>query len=156
MADTYGVAPADIAAELPGLFPGGFGVSTVPTAAQVVSFISAVDLAVTIAIENAAGAVPSAADRLAPLAKRVIIDRVKGQVMRIVYAGLAPADINAGAQPYEDAARLALESITSLTTQATGIGDPPNRVISSNTTPSRALLVEDRDLDQRLFVRGAF
>ena len=37
MAEVYGVTPADIAAELPGLFPGGFSVSTKPTLAQVTS-----------------------------------------------------------------------------------------------------------------------
>jgi hypothetical protein len=143
MADTYGVTPADIAAELPGLFPGGFSVSTVPTLAQVTSFITVADLRVTIAIQNASGALPAASDRLAPLAKRAIIERVKGQIIRIVYTGNAPADVESAARPYEDLAKDALAALTDLETQAAGAGDPPNRMVTSSTVPSRDLLIDD-------------
>jgi hypothetical protein len=145
MADVYGVTPADIAAELPGLFAGGFSVSTVPTLAQVTSFITAADLAVAIAVEDASGSTPTAGDRLAPLAKRVIIDRVKAQVIRVVYTGNAPADVEAAAQPYEMLARDALKALVTLDTQAAGTGEAPNRVLSS-ATPTRDLLVTDEDL----------
>ena len=73
-----------------------------------------------------------------------------------VNSGLAPADIEAGAAPYETAARMALTAITDLTTQAAGVGDPPNRVLSSSTVPVRDLLVYDEDLDRRGYVRGAY
>lgn len=143
MADTYGVTPADIAAELPGLFPGGFTAGTVPTLAQVTSLISDADLRVTIAVQNASGAVPAATDRLARLAKRAIVERVKGQVIRIVYTGNAPADVAAAAKPYEDLAKDYLASLTDLETQAAGVGDPPNRMITSSTIPERDLLLDD-------------
>jgi hypothetical protein len=41
----------------------------------------------------------------------VIIDRVKAQVIRIVYTGNAPADVEAAAQPYEMLARDALKAL---------------------------------------------
>ena len=156
MADVYGVVPADIAAELPGLFLAGFTTTTVPTLAQVTSFITAADLTVAVAVQNASGTIPLATDRLAPLAKRVIIERVKAQVIRVVYTGNAIADVAAAAQPYEDLARTMLASITSLQTQATGVGDPPNRVVSSSTVVSRDLLVDDSDLGLRGYTRGQY
>jgi hypothetical protein len=145
MADVYGVTPADIAAELSGIMPDGFAVSTLPTLGQVTSFITAMDLAVAVAVQNASGAVPSATDRLAPLAKRVIIDRVKALVIRVVYGGNDIERVDAAAAPYERSAAVALKSITDLETQAAGAGEPANRVISS-ATPTRELLVTDDDL----------
>jgi hypothetical protein len=65
MADVYGVTPADIAAELPGIFLGGFSVSTKPTDAQVTSLITAADLTVAISVQDASGTLPTAGDRLA-------------------------------------------------------------------------------------------
>lgn len=156
MADTYGVTPADIAAELPGIFPGGFTVSTKPTLAQVTSMITAADLMVTVAVQNASGSLPNTADRLAPLAKRVIIEQVKGQVVRVVYAGNAPADVASAAAPYETLAKTMLTSITDLQTQAVGVGDPPNRVVSSSIVPTRELLVADTDLGRRGYERGQY
>lgn len=147
MADTYGVTPADIAAELPGPFPGGFTVSSKPTLAQVQSFITAADLMVTIAVQNAAGSIPNTADRLAPLAKRVIIEQVKGQVIRLVYAGSAPGDLAAAAKPYEDLAAAMLKSITALQTQAVGAGLPASRVGTSSPVPLRDLVIDDEDLE---------
>jgi hypothetical protein len=138
--DTYGVVPADIAAELPGLFPTGFSTTTVPTAAQVVSFITAVDLAVTIAVQDASGAVPLVSDRVTPLAKRVIIERVKAMVIRVVYTGNAPAEVEQAARPYEDLAKL------TLSTQAAGLGAPASRLITSSTAATRDLLVFDDEL----------
>lgn len=147
MADTYDVVPADIAAELPGLFPGGFGASTVPSHSQVASMITVADLQVSIAVENASGLAPEVSDRLAPLAIQVIKQRVVARVLRIVYAGNAPAEINAAAKPYDDDADAALEAITSLETQATGAGETSNRVGVPSGLPNRDLIVDDDDLD---------
>lgn len=156
MPDTYGVTAADIAAELPGLFPGGFTTTTKPTLAQVTSYITAADLWVSLSIQNASGSVPAASDRLAPLAKRVIVERVKGQVIRDVYTGNDIERVNAAAAPFERAARESLKAITDLQTQATGVGDPPNRVVSSSTTPTRDLMVLDEDLGLRGSTPGQY
>jgi hypothetical protein len=148
MADTYGVTPADVAAELPGLFPGGFTVNTVPTLAQVTTWISVADLTVTIAVQDVAAALPAAGDRIAPLAKRVIIETVKAQVLRVVYAALSPQDIAAGAKPYQDLAAGTMAAIAALGAQAAGAGDPVNKVRAS--TPgdlTRDLIVQDVDLN---------
>jgi hypothetical protein len=146
MADTYGIVPADVAAELITLFPVGFTQVTAPTLAQVVSFITTEDLRASIAVQNASGAVPSASDRVAPLVRDVILNRVKARVLGIVYAGQAPDVLAALLDPYEENAKAAIASITELQTQAAGAGDPVNRVLSSSTIPCRDLLVCDSDL----------
>lgn len=146
MADTYGVTADDIANELPGAFPSGISVATRPSSRQVESLISDADLAVSIAVENASGMAPASSDRLARLARRVVIEKVKAQVLRIIYTSNDPAQVDAAAAPYELAAKDALASITALTTQATGTGEPPSRVITSSTTPERELLICDVDL----------
>lgn len=148
MADTYGVTPADVAAELPGLFPGGFTAATVPTLAQVIVWISVADLRTTIAVQDVAAALPLSSDRIAPLAKRVIIERVKAQVVRVVYAALAPQDIAAAAKPYDDIAAGTMADIETLGAQAAGAGEPVNEVRTS--TPGdlvRDLIVDDVDLN---------
>lgn len=154
MADVYGVTPTDIAGELPAIFVGSSPASSTLTPTQLADFITQADLSITIAILNASGAEPSSSDRVAPLAKRYIIDRVKAQVIRIVYTGNAPADVDAAAKPYEMAARDALASITALETQAAGAGEPAAHVRSSSTTPTRDLIICDSDLDRSS--RGRF
>jgi hypothetical protein len=156
VADVYGIVPADIEAELTALFPAGFTPTTKPTAGQVASFIAQEDLKVAIAVQNASGTVPSSSDRLAPLAKMVIVYRVVARVLRIVYAAQAPERVDAAASPYDALARDAQKSITDLQTQATGVGDPPNRVVSSSTVPERDLLVSDDDLGLRGWTRGQY
>lgn len=147
MADTYGVTPADVAAELPGLFPGGFSVSTTPTLAQVTSAISVADTIITLHVQNAAGQAPSIADRASPVAVRFIIDWVKAQVIRVVYAGNDPAQVAAAAKPYADLAQEAKDAITALGSQAEGEGDPSPRIQVPYTTAQRGLVVGDADLD---------
>lgn len=146
MADTYGVRPEDIGAELLALFPAGISAATRPSFNQVTTFISDADLAVSIAIENASGIAPQATDRVAPLARRVVIDRVKAQVIRIIFTNNDPASVNAAASPYELSAKDALLAITELTTQATGIGEPQNRMLTSPTMATRDLIICDDDL----------
>lgn len=147
MADTYGVMAADIAAELPGLYPGGFDASTKPTLAQVTAFIAVEDLQVTVAVQNASGATPAGSDRMAPVAKQTVIYRVVARVLRLVYAGNAPQDVNAAAGPYDVLARDALASITALDAQSAGAGEPVNRIMVGNTVPTRDLIVQDEDLN---------
>src|SRR4051812_27297037 len=105
MADTYGVVAADVATELGRLFPGGFAVSTAPTLAQVTSFITTADVVITLRVKDSTGVVPEAADAAAPLAKRYIIEWVKGQVMRVVYTGNDPRDVDGAAKPFFDTAK---------------------------------------------------
>jgi hypothetical protein len=148
MADTYQVTPATIAGELPGLFPNGFTQVTKPNVQQVTDFISVADLMVSIAVENASAEPPDASDRLAALARRIVIDKVKAMVLRVVYAALAPADIDSATKPYEDLAQGALASIIALGAQAAGAGEPVNKVRTS--TPGdlvRDLVVQDVDLN---------
>lgn len=147
MADVYGVTPADVAEEVRNLFPHGFAASTIPSLAQVVTFITAADLEVAIAVGNAAGATPASSDRVAPLAKQVILNRVVARVLRIVYTGNAPSEVAALVGGYDAAAKSALDAITVLQTQAAGAGtEPAAHVVSSSTVPSRDLLVCDSDL----------
>jgi hypothetical protein len=146
MADTYGVTPADVAAELHNLFPHGFAASTTPSLAQVAAFIAVADLAVTIPVENAAGVAPQASDRIALLAKDIIKNTVIARVLRVVYTGNAPGEVAALTAGYTDAAQTALDAITALGTQAAGAGTPAQHVYTSNPVPCRDLLVCDSDL----------
>ena len=148
MADTYGVAPADVSGELPGLFPGGFTAGTIPTFAQVTTWVSVADLRVTIAVQDVAAQLPLASDRVAPLAKRVIIERVKAQVLRVVYTGNAAQDILNATKPYDDLATATLADIAMLGAQAAGAGDPVNKIRASAPGDlTRDLIVQDTDLN---------
>jgi hypothetical protein len=159
VADTYGVTPADVAAELPGLFPGGFTATSVPSDTQVVALIAAADAAVTLRITDAVGNAPALSDKAAGLAKRYIIDWVKAQVLRIVYAGRDPFQVSAAAKPYDDLAASMLVSIDVLGSQATGTGESSPRVTTSlgtSTLPTRELLITDEDLDMDSGARSRF
>jgi hypothetical protein len=147
MADTYGVTPADVAGELKNLFPHGFAASTSPSLAQVTSFIAIADLAVSIAVEIAAGVAPQASDRIALLAKDVVQNRVIARVLRYVYTGNAPSEVAALVGGYDDAAKVALSALTTLGTQAAGVGTPEVHVLTSTPMPSRDLLICDDDLN---------
>lgn len=145
--DTYGVTPADVAAELPGLFPGGFTVATKPTLAQVTSMITTADTVVGLRVLDITGTNPAAEDKAAVLAKRYIIDWVKAQVLRIVYTGNDPIQVDAAAKPYADLARATLESIELLGEQAAGPGDAAPRIAYSTNPADRELLVTDEQLN---------
>lgn len=114
MADTYGVTPAEIAEQLPRLFANGFGVGTKPSATAVASFISDADTKVTLTLTVATGVTPTPGDAVARLARRYIIDAVVGRVLRLVYTGNDPADVNAAASPYEEAASDILVDLAAL------------------------------------------
>jgi hypothetical protein len=145
LANTYNVAPADIAAELPGLFPGGFSATTTPTDAQVQGFIDMADTIVTLRITDTTGQAPALSDRAAPLAKRFIIETAKGIVVRLVYAGRDPNFIAASAGPYDVMAKTAIDAIGLLGSQAIGTGEAAPMVSGHMT--SRPLIIESWDLD---------
>ena len=149
MADTYGVVHADVAAELPGIFPGGFTVGTKPTAAAVTSLITTADALITLKVIDVTGTTPDDTDRAAVLAKRYIIDWVKAQVVRIVYAGNDPEDVARAAAAYDANVTLILEAFTQLGEQAAGDGlAASSRVVAAdNSTDPREFLLTDDDLD---------
>jgi hypothetical protein len=91
MADTYGVTPEDVGNELISLFPDGFAVSTKPTVDQVAGFITDADAVVTLHVSRAMGETDLLTAATVRLARRYIIDAVKAQVMRILYADERPA-----------------------------------------------------------------
>lgn len=147
---TYGVTPADVAAELPGIFPGGFSATTLPSDTLVASFIAAADLAVTLKLKDITGAVPADTDAAAPIAKRYIIEAAKASVLRVAYAGRDPVQIATAVSPYDLLAKTALDSLLLLDAQAVGTGDAAPRIVTSlgaSSFPSRDLLITDDDLD---------
>jgi hypothetical protein len=159
MANTYTVTPADVAAELAGLFPGGFTTTSVPTDAQVADMINAADTYVTLRITDSVGTAPNVADKAASLAKRYIIESAKAQVIRVVYLGRDPFAVSQAASPYEAVAKLQLESIDLLGSQAIGTGEASPRVVTSmgaSSFPSRDLLVDTIDLDAGSGLRGRY
>lgn len=147
MPDVYGVTPADIAAELPGLFPGGFTAATKPTLLQVTAFIITADTIISMKVQDITGAVPAADDKAAVLAKRYIVEWVKAQVIRVVYAGNDPQQVRTAAEPYETNAASTLESLVAMGAQAVGTGEAASRVFTPYTTPQRDLIIRDEQLD---------
>jgi hypothetical protein len=150
VADTYGVLPADIAAELPGIFPGGFTATTLPSDTLVASFIAAADLAVTLKLKDQTGTTPLDTDTAAPLAERYVIESAKAQALRVAYAGRNPADVDVVVRPYDLLAKTALDALLLLDAQAVGTGEASPRVVTSlgaSGLPTRDLLITDVDLD---------
>lgn len=147
MADVYGVTPANIAAELPGLFPGGFTAGTIPAVAQVIGWITAADTIISMQVQDITGAVPAAADKAAVLAKRYIIEWVKAQVIRAAFVGNDPLSVKAAADPYDIVAIAYLEGLVALGAQAAGSGEAASRVVVPYTIPQRDLLITDAQLD---------
>lgn len=147
MPETYGVVPADIAAELPGLYPGGFAATTKPTDSQVETWITTADAVVTMKVQDVTGAVPSIDDKAAVVAKRHIVEWVKGQVVRAAYVGNDPLSVKAAAEPYEKAAKDMLDALDALGSQATGTGAAASRVLLPTSAPDRDLLINSADID---------
>lgn len=146
MADTYGVTPANVAAEFPGLFPGSFSASTTPSLAQVGSMIATADTIVALHVQNVVGLAPAKTDKAAPLAKRFIVEWAKAQIMRAIYAGNDPAQVAGAAKPYADLAQEMKDAITAMGAQAEGTtGEASPRIQVSTTT--RDTVVTDCDLD---------
>lgn len=144
---TYDVTVSDIAAELPGLFPVGFSAATIPSAAQVASFIATGDTLVTLRVKDATGGTPALTDAAAPLAKRYIVNWVLAQVVKIVYAGNDPARVAEAVRAYTDVVTELGTAIDLLGAQAIGVGDASLRVLVGPTTPDRDLLIGNAELD---------
>jgi hypothetical protein len=152
VANTYDVSPADVAAELPGLFPGGFTALTKPTELQVQGLIDTADTVITLRIIDNVGQSPELTDKAAAIAKRYILNYVLAVVTRIVYAGNDPVQIGQAAAPYEAAAKVLLDSIDVLGAQAIGTGDASPTTLGNMTT--RSLMLCDDDLDPNCGRRG--
>lgn len=143
--NTYDIAPADVAAELPGLFPGGFTATSTPTDAKVQELIDEADTIVTLRITDDVGQSPALSDKAAAIAKRFIVNYVKAEVIRLIYIGRDPAYVTSIAQPFIDSAARLLEYIDALGTQAIGTGESSPAVTGHMT--ARPLVVESWDLD---------
>lgn len=114
MPDTFAVTPDQIAAEVRGLFKDGFSQVSQVTVQQVAGFISDADAVVTLHLTTALGTAPTASDANARLAVRFIVDRVKAEVLRIVYTGNDPDSVRAATDPYDTAAAAMLDRIDAL------------------------------------------
>lgn len=148
MAPVYGVTYQHVAAEVPGLFPGGFTQATPPTAEQVTAWIAAADALVALTVRGTTGLAPDpATDPSADLARQFIRSWVLAYVMRTVYAGRASSEIESAARPYVDVAAQLLDSIKAMGAQAVGTGAATARVRGEDGTRVRDMLVDDADLD---------
>jgi hypothetical protein len=146
MADTYGVVPEDVRTELRGLFPIPFDTTTVPTLAQVTSWISTADSIAVLHLVDSAGQTPALSDAAASIVKTFIREWVKSQVIRVVYAGQDPVAIGQASKPYVDTANAILKELDEMGSQAVGTGMESARVAVAFTIPPRDLLVEDGEL----------
>lgn len=146
MANTYGVTPADVAAELPGLFPDGFSVGSLPTLAHVQASIDTADAIVTMKVLDVTGVAPQVADKAALLAKEYVIARAVARTLAVVYAGrVGPGEINPAAGYFAAATEL-LNGIALLGEQATGLGTVAP-TIGVAMSDARELLISDAELD---------
>jgi hypothetical protein len=150
VADLYGITPADIAAELPGLFPNGFSAGTRPKDTDVAKLITTADTIARLRIAKATQVAANAVDPTAmsaEVAKRFIKDWVEAKIVRIVYTGQAPRDVDLAAKSYEDARELGLETIDELGEQAQDpAGTPVDRVRGTDGSLTRDLLISDETL----------
>jgi hypothetical protein len=148
VADVYGVTPADVAAELPGMYPNGFTVATKPTLATVTTLISEADAIVSLRVQKATGeAAADPAARSAALARRFIKSWVKAEVVRIAYAGNDPRDVAGVAAPFDAAASFTIEEIDALGEQAQDAGGvATSRVRGVDGSEVRDLLISDETL----------
>ena len=147
MPDTYGVTPADVSAELKGLYPLGFSAATVPTDAQVTEWISTADDIVRLHLIDETGQVPAVSDAAARLAKTFIKEWVKAQVIRNAYAGQDPTSVETAAKPYADNAKTILGELDEMGSQAVGTGAESPQIAVAYTLPDRDLIVTDDELD---------
>jgi hypothetical protein len=139
----YQVSVADVAGELPALFPVGFTPATRPTVDQVESFLVTADAIVSLRVRVATKGRPAAGDTGWQLAKRYVIESAKSQVMNVVYAGNDPRTLADAVKPYREMMAELLASID-------GLAPTPveqNTRMLTDDAPTRALIVTDRDLD---------
>lgn len=147
MPGVYDVSAADIAAELPGLFPGGFSASTKPSDTAVESLIVTADTIIQLKVQDVTGVVPANTDKAAVLAREFVKNWVIAHVMRIVYAGNDPVAVRQAAEAYTANAIAIDATIVALGAQAAGSGEAASRVEVPYTTPQRGLLVTSEQLD---------
>lgn len=147
MADVYGVTPADIAAELPGMFAGGFSANTKPSLATVTTLISEADAIAALRVAKATGQAADPAAKGATLAKRFIKSWVKAEVVRIAYAGNDPRGVDEAAAPYEKTAEFTLGEIDTMGEQGQDVvGTPFVRTRGVDGSDTRNLLISNETL----------
>lgn len=153
MPGNYGVTGAEVAAELPSLFPNGFSPTSLPTAAKVDEWIQVADDRVSLLVQRVSGALPIATDAAYRLGRNYVLSYVKGKVVRALYEGNAPERVQAAAVGYFVEATDALKELEALKDQASGTTDEgvTPKVRGEMPTPDREMIVTDEDLDP---VRG--
>lgn len=150
MPGLYGVSAADIAAEMPALFPvtvanpNGFGATTKPSEAKVNEWITAADVIAQLRVEASSGAPADPAAKAAPLAKQYIREYVKAQVIRTVYAGQDPRDVDEAAAAFESDRDRLYDDLGKLGSQLEGQGPSVARV--RGKVSDRELLIGDAQL----------
>lgn len=147
MPDVYGVVHGDVSAELPGLFPAGFSVATVPTDVQVTGWITTYDTIAELRVRDIAGSNPAAGDKAAVLAKRYIIEATKAEVIRAVYTGNDVERVEQAVRPHTSSAKAFLAELETLGAQAVGTGEASPRIRTESSLPTRDFLVTDEQLD---------
>lgn len=124
--------------------PDGFSDTSVPTVAMVQGWIDTADAIISVQLLDISGLAPTLADRLHGLAKDYIIEYVKEQVIRTVYAGNDPLKVKQATDGYAANQVLLVTTISSFKEQATG--DALNLMESvgvSFETPTRDFLITD-------------
>jgi hypothetical protein len=147
VAETFGVTPASIAAELPGLFPGGFTATTKPALDEVTSLITSAAAMAVLKLKAASDKVVIDDEAAGVVVERYVIERVKGQVVRMAYVGRDPAAVDAAARPYDDASVDAMATLIALVEKQTD--DVLPRVRGIDGTCQRDLVINDDDLGGR-------
>lgn len=157
MAGVYGVEPADVAAELPGLFPVGFTQVTPVKLAQVTTWINDADTYIDTVVSDVVTQAPGLADTASQLAKRYIIDEVILRVYRANYAGkVSPAvlvDLTEGLGGAGILERLQVLLTAALAVEASA-ALLESRVLVSYEEAPRSLVVDTTDLDPDSGYRG--
>lgn len=148
MPGVYGVTAADVAAEMPTLFPSGFTPHTTPSLAVVEAWITRADFLVSQLVLRVTGTAALPGDAAAVLAEQYVIDFTKARVMRAMYEGAAPESVNAAAAPYFASASEMLKALEAMGTQASGAADEgaAPRVLGSIPDADRTLTVTDAEL----------
>jgi hypothetical protein len=147
----YGVSAADIAAEMPALFPidgahpNGFSATTKPTQAKVEEWITAADAIAELKVVAASGAAADPAAKGAPIVKQYVREYVKAQVIRTVYAGNDARDVDEAAKSFEQDRDRLYNDLDLLGSQLEGAGAVAVARVRGKVS-DRELLIGDAQL----------
>lgn len=151
MPGLYGVSAADVAAEMPALFPidgthpNGFSATTKPTEAKVNDWILAADALAELRVVNASGQAADPNAKAAPLIKQYIREYTKAQVIRAVYAGQDPDDVDNAARSFEAERDRIYDDLGLMGSQLEGVAAVAIARVRGKVS-DRELLVRDSDI----------